>query len=322
MIKKILPIIILLLCTSAYAQQGTTSPSFGRDKCIWFEEEDGDPKNIICGKMKLPNNSFTNNMDGSFSFAPSGSGTIDGSGTSTYLAKWQDMDTLTDSIINDDTVNATVEGGLIVTGTGDTQFSTTSGTLVIIDYDADKVGIGDLTPDEALTVVGTTKTTTLIVTGTFIYGSNPFIHVQDQKSSGTDGGTFTSGAWRTRDLNTIVNNDILGASLSSNQITLPSGTYYIEADVPSFAVNENRVRLYNMTDAISTLLSTNSYNDTVGLGHANSTLRGRFTISALKTFEIQHISVATKSTTGFGLSRASFSVIEIYTDVKIWKIAQ
>lgn len=49
----------------------------------------------------------------------------------------------------------------------------------------------------------------------------PVAVIQDQKSSGTDGGTFTSGAWRTRTLNTTVLNTIgAGFSLSSNQFTL------------------------------------------------------------------------------------------------------
>src|SRR5690242_14620433 len=41
------------------------------------------------------------------------------------------------------------------------------------------------------------------------------------------GGTFTSGAWRTRTLNEELRNT-LGASLASNQITLPAGSYYAE----------------------------------------------------------------------------------------------
>jgi len=78
MIKKILPIILLLICTNAYAQQGSTSESFGKDKCLWFEEEDGNPKNVICGKMKVTNGSFTNNGDGSFSLTTGagGGGTV------------------------------------------------------------------------------------------------------------------------------------------------------------------------------------------------------------------------------------------------------
>lgn len=63
----------------------------------------------------------------------------------------------------------------------------------------------------ATAVTGATvwaKLTANNLTGT----GNPFgaqlFHVQDQKASGTSGGTFTSGADRTRTLNTTVTNEI------------------------------------------------------------------------------------------------------------------
>jgi len=57
--------------------------------------------------------------------------------------------------------------------------------------------------------------------------STQLFHVRDEKSNGVAGGNFTNGAWQTRTLNTSMTNEISGASLSSNQITLPSGTYFI-----------------------------------------------------------------------------------------------
>lgn len=60
---------------------------------------------------------------------------------------------------------------------------------------------------------------------------NSFLH------KGTHGGTFTAGAWRTRDLNTVLTNTISGASLSNNQITLPAGKYYVEASAPTTIVH-------------------------------------------------------------------------------------
>lgn len=59
------------------------------------------------------------------------------------------------------------------------------------------------------------------VLGTFV--------VQDQKSSGTAGGNATTNAWTTAVLNTSITNTITGASLASNKITLPAGTYLIDA---------------------------------------------------------------------------------------------
>jgi hypothetical protein len=47
---------------------------------------------------------------------PSGGGTIDGSGTANYVAKWSDSDTLTDSLIQDDGTTVSVGGVLAVSG--------------------------------------------------------------------------------------------------------------------------------------------------------------------------------------------------------------
>ena len=72
-----------------------------------------------------------------------------------------------------------------------------------------------------------------------IIAQQPYWNIVDQKANGTNAGSFTSGAWRTRDLNTTIgNNTITGSSLSSNQFTLPSGTYRINASSPAYGVNQ------------------------------------------------------------------------------------
>lgn len=152
---------------------------------------------------------------------------------------------------------------------------------------------------------------------------NPFgaqlLHVQDQKASGTDGGTFTSGAWRTRTLNTEVTNEITSASLASDQITLPAGTYFISAFAPAGTVLNHKAKLYNVTDASDTLLGTTEYSTNSASIITKSTINGRFTIADTKVFEVQHRCNTSKASTGLGFA-SNFSVIEIYTDVMIWKV--
>jgi hypothetical protein len=144
------------------------------------------------------------------------------------------------------------------------------------------------------------------------------LHVRDQKASGTDGGTFTVGAWRTRTLQTTLTNEISGASLASNQITLPAGTYYIEASAPCFN-GDHQAKLRNTTDGSDTLIGTSEAEDGSDPTQTRSHIRGRFTIAAQKIFEIQHQTSNTQSTTGFGRA-VGFGVTEVYTDVQIWKV--
>jgi hypothetical protein len=147
--------------------------------------------------------------------------------------------------------------------------------------------------------------------------SSQLLHVRDEQSSGADGGSFTSGAWRTRTLNTVLTNEISGASLASNQITLPAGTYYIKARAPASEVVEHKAKLRNTTDNSDTLIGSSA--SVVNFNTLDSTVIGRFTIAGVKVFELQHRSSTTRATTGFGRS-AGFSVVEVYSEVEIWKV--
>jgi len=148
--------------------------------------------------------------------------------------------------------------------------------------------------------------------------TNAFLHLQDQKTSGTEGGNFTSGAWRTRTLNTEVT-DTIGSTLSSNQFTLPAGTYYVEASAPAYSVGRHLSRLQNITDATTTLLGTSEVTVTTTSIVTRSFVLGQFTISGTKTFELQHQCQTTNATNGFG--GATSLGTEIYAEVRVWKVA-
>jgi len=146
--------------------------------------------------------------------------------------------------------------------------------------------------------------------------TNSFLHLQDQKTSGTAGGTFTSGAWQTRALNTEVT-DTIGSTLASNQFTLPAGTYYIEAICPTLNTNSSQARLQNITDASTILLGISSVTGTTAGGYAF--VDGQFTIAGTKTFELQHRCSTTRATDGFGYP-SSWGT-EVYAEVRVWKVA-
>ena len=147
------------------------------------------------------------------------------------------------------------------------------------------------------------------------------LHVRDEKSNQTGGGTFTSGAWQTRTLNTSMTNEISGASLSSNQITLPSGTYFIHASASVYYVDQHKLKLRNTTDSSDTLIGTSMYSGNATETSTTSFVIGRFTIAAQKTFELQHRCATTKSSNGFGVPSTWSGEVEVYADVQIWKVA-
>ena len=144
--------------------------------------------------------------------------------------------------------------------------------------------------------------------------------VQDQKTAGTAGGTFTAGAWRTRDLNTVVHNSITGASLASNQITLPAGTYRIDASAPVYRVGRHMVLLHDITGAATLLLGTSEFS-AAGSNYAvtRSLISGVVSLAAESALELQHHCAVTRTDNGFG-RESDFDTVEVYSQVTIQKI--
>ena len=147
--------------------------------------------------------------------------------------------------------------------------------------------------------------------------------LRDEKAANTDGGTFTTGAWRTRTLNTEVF-DVGGiVSLAANQFTLLAGTYFIIARSPARGVGRNKCKIANITDTADTLIGSSQ---NPGLNaQTDATVQGRFTIAGAKVFELQHACEVTGSTNGFGIasdwSGSPTSVTEVYAEVLIYKEA-
>lgn len=165
----------------------------------------------------------------------------------------------------------------------------------------------------------------LTVSGTPVTGHPQYIRIQDEKSGGTSGGTFTSGAWRTRNLNTIAHDDTGEITVSSNQFTLPAGTYEVSIAPPCLRVDFHRARLQNITDTATVFYGQSCYGSSNADAKAGDQtageLFGKFTISAPKVFEVQHRCTTTMANNGFGTAGESIADPEIFTQVQLWKLS-
>lgn len=155
----------------------------------------------------------------------------------------------------------------------------------------------------------------------YLLNTKQLLHVRDEKTAGTDGGGFTSGAWQTRTLNTVKTNTITGASLASNQITLPAGTYFVQANAPANSVDYHKAKLYNTTASTDLIIGTNEFcgSTSADRGASRSLVNGLITLTTQSVLELQHRCYTTKATNGFG-GGPSFSVVEVYAEVVIWKV--
>lgn len=150
-----------------------------------------------------------------------------------------------------------------------------------------------------------------------IAGSAAYTMIRDEKTTGTNGGTYTAGAFQTRDLQTVPVDEI-GITLAANRFTLPAGTYRIDANAPAEGVQNHCARLQNITDGVTTLDGSSELSLTASPNR--SFIMGQFVIAAPKDFEIQHRGAITVANTGMG-RQCAFGAIEVYTIVELLKVA-
>lgn len=149
---------------------------------------------------------------------------------------------------------------------------------------------------------------------------NPVAVIVDEKSASTHGGTFTSGAWRHRDLNTEVFDPDGIVTIASNQFTLGAGTYIIEFEAPAYNCNRHKARLYDVTGSAVIEYGATAYSNTGGPDQTISKGYARVVITANNTYKIEHRCTNSSSTYGFGVG-SEYGVPERYTMVKIQKVA-
>lgn len=146
------------------------------------------------------------------------------------------------------------------------------------------------------------------------------IHARDSKASGTVGGAVTNGSYADREITELTVNEVTGASLASNQIVLPAGTYIIMAELLAYngggSSRDVKAKLRNISDAADIIVGRVA--SEISSGETGvATVKGKFTLAAQKTVALQMRASGVTVTAG---EPATFSDAEVYTDAMIWKV--
>lgn len=141
----------------------------------------------------------------------------------------------------------------------------------------------------------------------------------DTKVSTTQGGTFTNGAWRIRDLNNK-EGDVVGninVTLAANLITLKLGyRYIIRVWAPAYKVDKHQCRIYRNTVPLDVAIGSNAYASAANSGMSSSFAQHITDKLLVDTeYKIEHQCQTTEASDGFGAA-CGFTV-EIYTQVEI-----
>lgn len=145
---------------------------------------------------------------------------------------------------------------------------------------------------------------------------NQLFHMQHIEASSVSGGSASSG-FNDRILNSTVVNQISGASLSSNQFTLPSGTYILFAQANAHTIDRNYLAIYNVTNSGLAKIGQSNY---AGGQTSIANIWCRLTPSGTQTFKLQHYAqTANASANAFGV--ANLSTTNTFVNLLIWKVA-
>ena len=233
------------------------------------------------------------------------------------------------------TINLTTATGNLVHVTG-----TTTITAITIPVGADRTVIFDgvltLTHSAALLLPGASNILTAANDRMVVRGDTagaivtsytkaagaafPYLHVREEQASGTAGGTSTSATYHVRTLNTTVGaNSIIGASLASNIVTLPAGTYEVVASAPAAAAGVHKLSLYNDSDAVDILVGSNAAGPTPTGVQTHSLCQGRFTLAATKNVKLRHYIGNGLASSGLGAAVSSGQV-EVYASLQLWRV--
>jgi len=143
--------------------------------------------------------------------------------------------------------------------------------------------------------------------------------VEYNRTSGTAAGGSTAGSWQDRTIDTSVVNTIPGASLSSNQIVLPVGSYEVTGWCTSFRTGTTGSRLRDDGDTTTYAISSAAYGDTSDGDNILNHFNDYFTLGSSTTLDLQTKGGTTQGTDGFGRA-ASTGEQEIYVQLKFIKV--
>ena len=140
--------------------------------------------------------------------------------------------------------------------------------------------------------------------------------VHDSGTSTTYFGAYTTGDWRTRDIDTEISDEDDIVSISSNQFTLQAGNYFIRFACSMYHCGNHAIRLRNITDSSTAGVGEPHYSYTYS-SMLMTTGTCRVSIDSAKVFEVQGYPSITKATNGMGFAMVNGPCHE--TRVEIFK---
>lgn len=158
-------------------------------------------------------------------------------------------------------------------------------------------------------------------------GIHNLLHVQHKESSGTFGGEIIKDAWRTIKLNHVAHNPLnLTVDIINYSMTLPAGSYWMEGTATIFNSSQTKLAIHDGSSIIligRNVFARGTNPSSVNSNGGSASIAGNISLQEQKT--IQLFIYTKEGYAGYlsigGHPLSIVGIDEIYTDLKIWKVA-
>ena len=159
------------------------------------------------------------------------------------------------------------------------------------------------------------------------YLKKPMFQVQEQLPQGSSY-NLTSAGWNLRGLNTVTEDDGIGAVLNGDHtITLPAGEYeIIVSDLQRYlATGGGSAKITNSAGDVLLHCNVGTLSHTSASGSyssAHGMMVGRITLASEDTIKLEQYVANVSGTTELGVASNVAGLVEIYATMTIWALSQ
>jgi len=160
-----------------------------------------------------------------------------------------------------------------------------------------------------------------IITKANLIGQGPqLMIVQQQEPMVTGGGDAVAGV-NIRDLNIVQFSNLVGASLSSKQITLSAGTYRMKGWAGCYHGNNHKAYVYDVTNSRRVIAGSSEHAYSSSYDTCASFVNGVISTTGTTVFELRH-HIIYATTSGLGTATGVTTAgPEVYAELEITRIA-
>lgn len=238
---------------------------------------------------------------------------------------WTDLGTVTTVDINGGSIDganigaASAGTGAFTTLTAATTLGLASGTTV------NEFSIDGTLADNSDDAVPTEKAIKTYVDAQIAAISSTLeelMQVRNEQTAGVEGGASVAATWTERVINTEVVNEITGASLAANLITLPAGTYRVEGwgqfsfSGTGSSYCQHRVR--QRTGTPTTLVVGAKGVVATGGSTVIAPISGKFTLAAEQDIAFEYLTQKAQTTNGQGAG-GGLTENSVFAELNIYK---